>query len=123
MLGIELGKRKRQPLNSMKCETYDSLKNKISSLYDTLGKFTEGRQNLYLTLYNQMTLYKESGLYYQPNKNFISKCHAKKKTIRPIFKCNYCHKLCNLEHLCFYEICDLRWSKGYDSRHLKPTST
>lgn len=32
-------------------------------------------------------------------------------------------KLCNLEHLCFYEIRDLRWSKRYDSRHLKPTNT
>lgn len=75
---------RRKTLKYRKCEIFDSLKNKVKRLHETLGKFTKGKENLDLILFNQRASYNKGGLGYQPNKPFISIFMLRR---RPIDSC------------------------------------
>lgn len=95
------------------------MKNEVDKLHETLGKFTKGKEILYLIFLNQWNSYNKNRLRYQPNKFIISIFHDRKKSNLHMFKYKYFNKLGHLETLCYPKFHDLRWSKGNIPRPLK----
>lgn len=62
------------------------------------------KYNLDMILSNKKVPYNKADLSYQLDNNakkFMSICHAKKKNICIIYKCNYCHIYGHFEPYCF----------------------
>lgn len=74
-----------------KCETCNSLRNKIEDLHEVLSKLTMRRYILYMILSHQRVFYSKAFLGYQSNNNaksFMSIFHSKMKMIHIVYKCN-----------------------------------
>lgn len=78
---------------SIKCDQYNILKNKINDLQNILDKFTKGRSNLNLLLGNQKASYNKDGIGYETKNNSESFINICKSTSHcKALKCNYCNK-------------------------------
>lgn len=69
------------------------VKNESDNLYETLSKFTIGKNNLNMILSNQRVSY---------NKTILNG-HAKKKVNHHIYKCNFVISMVILNLIGFYE--------------------
>lgn len=55
---------------SEKCEACELLRNNVTCLHETLGKFIKDKKNLILILFSQRASYNKNALCYKPNKSF-----------------------------------------------------
>lgn len=98
------------------------MKNEIENFDEKLSRFTKVKYNIPVILSSQSASYNKTGIGYQLDNSFILIFLSKKNKNCSNYNCNFYHKHGHLESLCFSKTHDLRWSKWYDSRHLKSTN-
>lgn len=89
ILGKEISSIRRESLISNKCESYESLKNGVPNLHETIEKFTKGKNKLDLILSSQRNSFNRNGVGYKPNRSLNNSCYDRKKYNHPIFKCKF----------------------------------
>lgn len=64
----EISSIRSEYLKTNKCESCEPLKNEVTSLHETLDKFTKGKDKFDLILANQKAAFNKNGIRYKPNR-------------------------------------------------------
>lgn len=114
ILGEEISSIKREYLNSNKCNSCNSFKNEVTSLQETLGELTKGKDKLDIIMSSQKALFNKNWIGYKPDRS-----HDKKKFNRLVFKWKFYNNFGHLEPLLYSK---LRGLKRNTSSPLKVTT-
>lgn len=100
IFGEEISSIRSESLQSDNCESCEFFKNEVTSLHETLEKFTKGKNNIDLLLSNIRVSFNKNSVGYEQIKPLNNVWHAKKKSNCPLFKGKLYNKLIHLEPFC-----------------------